>query len=100
MSEYPKDHIYCGCPECGECFCSKCKEPIEKRKPMSKWTKCSHQLPPLRQTVLVFECYGKGKIIQRMRTKECSVHWEPCREDNIHTGRYTHWMPLPEAPHE
>lgn len=21
---YPKDHIWCGCPECGECKCSRC----------------------------------------------------------------------------
>lgn len=25
MDEIPKDHIYCGCPECGECDCKWCK---------------------------------------------------------------------------
>lgn len=21
---YPKDHIWCGCPKCGECKCNRC----------------------------------------------------------------------------
>ena len=23
---FPKDHIYCGCPDCGECACSRCQK--------------------------------------------------------------------------
>lgn len=27
--EIPKEHIFCGCPECGECSCALCKEDWE-----------------------------------------------------------------------
>lgn len=28
--DYPDDHIWCGCPDCGECSCSKCKTSEEE----------------------------------------------------------------------
>lgn len=24
--DFPKDHIWCGCPQCGDCYCIKCME--------------------------------------------------------------------------
>lgn len=32
---YPKDHIWCGCPECGECECSRCVEDLFLRDMIS-----------------------------------------------------------------
>lgn len=31
--EYPKDHIFCGCEECGECLCRYCKPALPKYSP-------------------------------------------------------------------
>ena len=75
---------------------------------MSEWISVKERLPEYGTPVLAFDRYEsvrtKGKCIQVTRLKKWDKDWKPTRYGNscdcIREPRYTHWMPLPEAPHE
>lgn len=29
---WPEDHIWCGCPDCGECLCERCNQPKRSKR--------------------------------------------------------------------
>ena len=69
---------------------------------MSEWIKCSERMPEDGEQVLCwFTPLGKDKshptILYYKAEKESDrhSHFSPIREDLI-----THWMPLPEPPHD
>ena len=65
--------------------------------PIPHWIKCSERLPEINQRVLVYQndgVHGGNEIDIDYRTEDHFWNEQGCHCD------ITHWMPLPELPHE
>jgi hypothetical protein len=58
-----------------------------------KWIKCSDRLPPEDLSVLIY-CSPYILMDKRTNPKDGNI-WACTNKEDV-----THWMPLPEAPHE
>lgn len=100
---YPKNHKWCGCPNCGECECIVCKE-SEKMKLASQgeWIEIKKHLPGFKdrlpfayQKILFF---AEERIHYGYFTDNAYQQWHSIGEFRNFENEVTHWMRLPEEP--
>lgn len=90
------------CPDCGyrnwkDARCGDCDHVIKTQESCNRWISVKDRLPPIGLRVLVYACHGvHGGDIIDIEYRVDDTFWS---EDGVYSS-ITHWMSLPEAPHE
>jgi hypothetical protein len=66
------------------------------------WIKCSERMPADKQLVLVWaaDIFGGGHVVTTAQWFERTAYPWGSSDEFIDFSTITHWMPLPEPPHD